>query len=149
MSPTARTLAFLKKNGWQAGVVERTIHGRIGGKRIVFKRDLFGYGDILAWHPGIPGELLVQACMTGDASRRMTKALANGAGDRVRPGRMFCVMGWGKYGDRGERKLWHVRVLWLENPYRPEDLRMSEYRDRLPVEAAGAAPTQHIGGSND
>ncbi len=52
-SPTQRSLALLRKQGWSAYVVERWVAQ--ARKRI----DVAGFGDILAWKPN-EGVLLIQ-----------------------------------------------------------------------------------------
>ena len=101
-SPTVRSLALLRSTGWTVQVVE---HWNAFSKRRV---DLFGCIDILAVKAGA-GCLGVQACVVGDQSKRMKKALAE---PRLRAwleaGNHFEVWGWGKHGKEGARKLWTV-----------------------------------------
>src|SRR5438046_3151706 len=56
-SPTGRTLNLLRKLGFVADVVERTVTT----PDRTFKRDLFGIGDVLGVHPRDRLVLLVQA----------------------------------------------------------------------------------------
>lgn len=101
-SPTQRTLALLKKEGWTAGIVERWIPQ--ARKRI----DLFGIIDILA----MKGRCLlgVQTTSGSNVAAHITKALAE---PRLREWLMtnniFEIWGWRKVGPRGKRKLWQVR----------------------------------------
>jgi hypothetical protein len=101
-TPTARTLALLRAEGWLAQVVE--VYLAFCRQR----RDLFGVGDVLAVRPG--AVLLVQ-CTTGDnLAARRTKALNE---PRLRTvlesGVCFELWGWSKRGAAGKRKLWDVR----------------------------------------
>jgi hypothetical protein len=59
MTPTARTLDYLRRAGYLADVVERFLPA------VNRKRDCFGVGDVLAVHPAGRAVLLVQAT-TGD-----------------------------------------------------------------------------------
>lgn len=117
-SPTQRTLALLRKEGWQAQVVEKwNPHSRT-------RLDLFGGIDVLACRPyeaslGIAGAVVaygaprivgVQACAAASHAARKSKLLKEkkiavwlAAGGRVE------VWSWGKRGARGKRKTWQVR----------------------------------------
>ena len=86
MSPTGRTLRWLRAEGWTAQVVELWIPRRN------IRRDLWGVGDVLAMRPGEP-LLLVQATSYANVSGRAAKAkLERGCGPGMR-GR-FEVWGW-------------------------------------------------------
>jgi hypothetical protein len=68
MSPTARTLARLRRLGFLAAVVERWVPGRN------IRVDLFGLADVLGVHPHDKRVLLVQctsAAHVGDRLRRV------------------------------------------------------------------------------
>ena len=102
MSPTQRTLAALRKDGWTAEVVERWIPGAN------IRRDLWGFGDILAMHPG-RGNLIVQATTTPHVPDRIAKLLAAPAllcWLLVSPHNHVEVWGWAKRGARGKRKVY-------------------------------------------
>lgn len=103
-SPTQRTLAKLKKEGYTVRIVERW--NPFAKRRV----DLFG-GDILAIKEGESGPLLVQCTSATNQSARWKKVVALPA---LRiwlscAGR-FQVWGWSKKGKRGERKLWQVTI---------------------------------------
>ena len=111
MSPTQRTLAALRKDGWTAEVVERWIPGAN------IRRDLFGFGDILAMHPD-HGILMVQATSTPHVRDRIAKLLAVPTLLRwlqASPHNHVEVWGWAKRGARGKRKVFQCerRVLTL------------------------------------
>lgn len=101
MSPTARTLEWLRKEGYTAQVVERwNPYAKV-------RVDLFGIIDVVALKEGAPGVLGVQATSTSNVSARVTKCQASphlklwtGAGNKME------VHGWAKRGGRGERKVW-------------------------------------------
>lgn len=102
-SPTQRSLALLRKEGYTAQVVERySMYARV-------RIDLFGCIDIVAIKPGVPGVLGVQTTSRGNQSARTKKAKAIpelqvwlGCGNS------FEVHGWAKGGARGKRKTWQV-----------------------------------------
>ena len=107
-SPTQRTLAWYRKVGYTAQVVERyNPHARV----LV---DLFGVIDIVAIKPaahGGPGEIVgVQACAATDHARRRDKIVAEPRAQQwVEAGGKLVLCSWGKRGDRGARKLWTPR----------------------------------------
>jgi hypothetical protein len=70
MTPTARTLAHLRRLGYLAASVERWIAQ--AGKKI----DLFGIGDVLAVHPRERSVLLVQCTSDDDVSDRLMRVKA-------------------------------------------------------------------------
>ncbi len=103
-SPTARSLALLRADGYLAQVVERyNAHARV-------RVDLFGCIDLLAVKPG-EAVLGVQATTASNLAARAKKALAC---PRLRTWLAaecrFVLHGWAKKGPRGKRKLWHVSV---------------------------------------
>ncbi len=104
MTPTARSLEVLREMGYVAEVVERFI------PRARVRRDLGGFGDVLAWHPAL-GILAVQATTGANAAARLAKALRE---PRLRTwleaGGRFAVWSWRKGGARRKRKTWTVRV---------------------------------------
>lgn len=102
-SPSARSVAELRKRNLAVATVEQTI--RIPGGR-VFKRDAYGFGDLLICGPGF-GIALVQVTSSSNLSAREKKAreipelktwLASGG--------RFLLHGWAKRGPRGARKIW-------------------------------------------
>lgn len=103
MSPTARSLEFLRENGYTAQVVEKW------NPWAKIRQDLYGFIDIVAMKPGEQGVLGVQATTKAHQTNRMGKAKASdnlsiwlGCGNR------FEVWGWAKQGARGERKIWQL-----------------------------------------
>ena len=101
MTPTARSLAVLREMGYTTWIVEQW--NGFAKKRY----DLFGCIDILAIHPELEVILGVQACTTGDAAKRTTKALAEPMlRTWLEAGGRFEVWGWAKRGPAGKRKLW-------------------------------------------
>ena len=90
-SPTQRSLEFLREAGYSAQVVERwNPYARV-------RVDLFGWIDIVAVHPGIPGVLGVQTTTASNISARRQKArgIAPLAGWLACGGRL-ALHGWAK-----------------------------------------------------
>lgn len=109
MSPTQRTLAYLRDLGYEAHVVEQTI--RFRGQSI--RRDLAGVGDILAWNEDEC--LLVQCTSASNVAARKVKAETECV-DAVlswirHPHRGFVVIGWKKYAKAENGKHWRP-TLW-------------------------------------
>ena len=103
-TPNARSVAFLRKAGWTAEVVEWwNAHSRT-------RHDLFGIADVLAFDECFV--LAVQATAGGHAALRRKKAEAD---PRLLSWleeyhRRFQVHEWRMAGARGKRKLWTVAV---------------------------------------
>ena len=106
MTPTARTLKYLRELGYCAEVVERWI------PQARKRRDLWGFADLAALHPTHAGVLLVQATSGSNHAARRTKLaalatvqLAIQAGCRVQ------IISWAKRQPRGaSRPTWTPRV---------------------------------------
>ena len=102
-SPTQRTLAELRKNGYTAQVVERwNPHARV-------RVDLFGVIDLLAL---LPDRILgIQACAGASHAVRRTKILDEPrARQWLQAGGELAGWSWAKQGARGKRKTWTLRV---------------------------------------
>lgn len=111
ISPTQRSLKYLRDQGYIAEVVE---HWNAFTKR---RHDLFGFVDIVAVDSGkpyleLPRILFVQTTTTGNQSARLKKI----DGNKYAP---ICndtglidieVHGWAKKGPPGKRKTWQVTV---------------------------------------
>lgn len=106
-SPTQRSLAHLRKQGYTCAVVEKwNPHAHI-------RQDLFGCIDIVALSvirldQGTVGDILgIQATSATNLAARRTKSLAE---PRLRTwleaGGSFWLHAWSKKGARGKRKLW-------------------------------------------
>jgi len=98
-SPTQRTLAYLRKDGWLAQVTEKWIPGAN------FRKDLWGFVDVLA----IKGtEILgVQSTSYANTSARVKKIEESEHVDAVREaGIAIHVHGWRKVKNR-----WQVRIV--------------------------------------
>lgn len=108
MSPTQRTLAKLRADGWSAFVVERwNSYAKI-------RQDLGGCLDILGWAPG-RGVIGIQCTVGGKVADRLAKVEANeNAMTFLRAGGTTLeVWGWRLAGPKGERKTWQVRRVRL------------------------------------
>lgn len=106
LSPTQRTLALLRAEGWTAQVVERwNPYAKV-------RHDLFGCIDILAINGS--AVLGVQATSGSNISARLDKiaSLPSSALWRASGG-LLEVWGWRKVGPRGRRKTWEVRRIAL------------------------------------
>lgn len=106
MSPTARSLKYLRDNGYVAEVVEKTV------PRSFVKKDYIGIVDVIACGNG--HILAVQVTTTGNLNARKLKALAE---PRLltwlESGGSFRLHGWSKRGGRGERKKWTLKEIEL------------------------------------
>ncbi len=96
MTPSARSLAAGRANGWLIDVVERWI----GGGRIKVRKDLFGFLDLVALD-GQPGVLGIQVTSGSNVSARVKKigTECRDAAERwLRAGNRIEVHGWRKIG---------------------------------------------------
>lgn len=104
VSPTARTLKFLRDAGYRAEVVEQTIRGA----GIVFKRDLFQCWDIA--YVGLGEFGLVQVTSGSNLSARLKKIADSEATPELRKaGIRLWAHGWRK-NSKGEYVLRSVDV---------------------------------------
>jgi hypothetical protein len=112
-SPTQRSLAHLRKNGWTACVVEKWIPPR-GTMKFGRRIDAFGFGDILACRRGEPalfGDIaLVQTTVMSSMAAHKAKILALSEFQKWKDADGVVVLhGWAKRGPRGKRKLWTLK----------------------------------------
>lgn len=117
MTPTARSLAYLRKLGFAADVVERfnayggPLHMRCPvckKNRVGTRNDLFGMFDILY----LTGSTLVGLQVTSGANHaaRVKKIMAEPrAAGWLRTGALIEVWSWQQKGPRGKRKKWECR----------------------------------------
>ena len=105
-SPTAKSLDYLRKQGYTCAVVEK--FNSFTKKRI----DLFGVIDIVAVKSTEKGVLGVQVTSRGNIQSRYQKCLEE---PRIRvwldAGNRLQVHGWGIMGKSGKRKKYDVKVL--------------------------------------
>ena len=108
MSPTERTLRWLRKQGFVADVVERRL------PHAFITKDLFGCIDIVALKEGWKGAYGLQVTSASHLQERIRKILAEPRAKLwVEAGNHLWIVGWAKQGAVGKRKLWtpHVVVL--------------------------------------
>jgi len=107
MSPTQRSIAKLKADGWLVAIVEKF------NPFVKVRQDLFGFADLLA----IKGDvsLYVQTTSGSNVSAHVTKIKEhpNAAIILASPTRQIVVHGWAKRGPRGKRKLWECREVFI------------------------------------
>lgn len=103
-SPTQRSLAHLKKNGYIAHVVERwNPYGRV-------RVDLFGFIDLIAVRDG--SIIGVQTTSADNMQARVKKILLiPEAKIWLGAGGLIVVHGWGLQGKAGKRKLWKLKEI--------------------------------------
>ncbi len=101
-SPTTRTLELLRRNGYEAAIVERFNHYS------KTRHDLFGFADILAMGHGFI--LGVQTTSASNTSSRRAKILAEPRAKAFleNKGRIF-IHGWRKKKKKkgGKAMVWH------------------------------------------
>lgn len=104
MSPSSRTLAELKKQGYIAQSVER--YNSFSKTRT----DYLGVIDIIAFKPGILGVLGVQATTESHAIARVGKALKEPRlSSWLKCNNLFEVWAWAKQGPRNKAKHWRLK----------------------------------------
>lgn len=104
VSPTQRSLAFCRDQGWIAEVTEHwNPYARI-------RQDLFGFIDILALRePGVPA-LGIQTTAAAGAAARVAKILEEPKAVRwLASGNEIEVWDWYKRAKPVDRKWWRLR----------------------------------------
>lgn len=120
MSPTARTLALLRKEGYTAQVVERFCP--YSRRRI----DLFSCIDIVALRPG--ETMGIQATSGTNHSHRRDKAVAEPKlREWLLADNRFEIWSWSKIGPQGKAKRWVERR---------EEIALKDLPDAVVTEAA-------------
>lgn len=105
-SPTQRSLALLRKQGYRCQVTERWCS--FSRRRI----DLFNFIDVIAIAPQM---LAVQTTSGPNVAARVTKILeSDAAREWIEAGHRIVVHGWAKRGGRGEVKRWDCREVEIE-----------------------------------
>lgn len=109
MTPTARSLRWLKAKGFHAAIVERW------NSFSKTRHDAFGVADLLCFNSR--ATYLVQCTTAANLAAREAKVRAwDGLADWLAGGRRILLHGWAKRGARGKRKVWEV----TEREIRPE-----------------------------
>lgn len=128
MSPTERTLALYRKQGYVCGKVERWI------ERTKQRIDLFGTIDILCIQRSVVytgdieyvyagGIIGVQASSGSNHAAHRTKALCEPLlGVWLQAGGRFQIVTWSQKGPAGKRKVWTERV---------EELTLKDFHDPI------------------
>lgn len=119
MSPTQRTLARCRAQGWHAAVVE---HWNPWAK---IRQDLFGVFDVLAIDPQKTGVLAIQTTTTAHVADRVRKILeAKITKPWLKAGNRIEVWGWAKRGARGKRKTWMMTraTIWNYHTERGDEV---------------------------
>jgi len=108
MSPTARSLALLRRRGYVVAVAESWI------PRLNIRRDLFGCIDLVAVTERETGVLGIQTTTSSNLSSRLKKARQTPAlRTWLAAGNRFELHGWRKVG-----RLWQPRIVAVQ----PSDL---------------------------
>lgn len=105
LTPTQRSLAWLREQGYLCEVVEHwNAHARV-------RKDLFGFVDILAIDSDARLTMAVQTTSGSNMAARVAKIRANpNLATVLAAGWKIEVHGWRKIiGEQG-RKIWQVRV---------------------------------------
>ncbi len=108
-SPTQRSLAKLRADGWLCAVTERwNPYAKI-------RQDLFNFIDLLAIRND--KTLAVQTTSGANLAARVEKIKSTPAAALwlESPNRAIVVHGWVKQGARGERKVWKCREVWINS----------------------------------
>lgn len=108
MSPTQRSLAWLRKAGYEVAVVERY------NPFAHVRNDLFGFCDLLAFRAGMPLMFVQTTSATNSAARRRKILQNSTAKALVQAHHEVVIHAWGKRGARGEKKVWTPEPEWLE-----------------------------------
>ena len=88
LTPTQRSLKYLRKRGWRVAVTE---HWNAFAH---VRQDLFGFGDLLAVYP-TEKPMLVQTTTRGNMQARIEKILSlPSCIDVLRGGFVIAVHGW-------------------------------------------------------
>lgn len=100
-SPTQRSLALLRKQGYECAITERwNQFARI-------RQDLFGFIDVLAVADRM---IAVQTTSGSNVSARVKKIKqVEAARNWLEAGHRIVVHGWRQVGKAGQRKRWEVR----------------------------------------
>ena len=98
MTPTQRSLKYLRDRGWTCHIVEKWVPQ---AKRRI---DAFGFGDILGYSAEYPGATLFQTTSGPNLAARVTKIEENcNALGWIRAGNRIVVHGWRKTKPRGQK----------------------------------------------
>lgn len=117
--PLQRSKAWLQQRGWHVWITEVFNHWAH------IRQDLFGLIDFVAIRHDSNGVWGINSCIDDGSVQAHVHKYIDGF-DHPKKGRMgpnphlpvwlaagnrFSIMGWGKRGARGERKLWTLRLV--------------------------------------
>jgi len=113
MSPTQAALAHFRREGFEPYVTEKFIKippkeggGRKGKFKFGFRKDAYGFGDILVYHEAKKITALIQACTRSDMANRRAKILINPkASGWVRAGNKIYLSALAKRKTRGSKRI--------------------------------------------
>ena len=109
MTPTQRTLALLRQQGYFADVVER--YCSFTRRR----HDLFGFLDVVAINLDAQGVLGIQTTSGSNLSARVAKIMASEQAEAwLESGNRIVVHGWKKYAKKVDGKNWRCREQEIE-----------------------------------
>jgi hypothetical protein len=104
-SPTQRSLALLRKEGYTVAIVEKF------NFYIKIRQDLFGMFDLVCLQPQQQGVSGIQVTSGSNLGSRKMKIEQNEVTKLwLKCGNRIWVMGWRKGGARGKRKLWKCNI---------------------------------------
>lgn len=114
MSPTQRSLAKLRKEGWLCGLLEKWIPvSPAGYKGKIIRVDLWNFADLIAVRDN--RVLLIQTTSGSNVPARVKK-IATNTSARVwllSPHRQILVHGWAERGPKDRVKKWTCREVAL------------------------------------
>lgn len=99
-SPTQRSLAHLRKEGWTVAVVEKF------NPFAKIRQDLFGFGDLFCFHPRRRLDMIVQTTTAENMAARVQKVKENATAVLwlAIPHHRIEVHGWAKRFERGKKR---------------------------------------------
>ena len=111
MTPTARSMKWLRDRGFIVCRVEQRLH--MPKSPFPITKDAFGFGDLLAADPARCEIYLVQVTSTGNLNKRCEKIhtdpkVSTLALQWLQAGGSIWVHGWAKRGARGKPKRWSI-----------------------------------------
>lgn len=99
-SPTQRSLAHLRKEGWTVAIVEKF------NPYIKIRQDLWGFGDLLCFHPLRGIDMIVQTTTSANLAGRVQKVRENATAVLwlLSAHHRIEVHGWAKRFERGKKR---------------------------------------------
>jgi len=128
---TQKTLEHLRKEGMTVGVVERHISFNNGKKGFGFKRDLFGFIDIIAIkdQTTIGVQSTSYACISAHKVK-IIKEKTSDAIKWVRAGHSILIYGWRKVPQvkGSKRMVWRPKIVEITLEMLEEQAKVFSYR---------------------